>query len=192
MGLRIIVVDDECERANMVSEALETAGFTVAGILAAGRGLPAKVEELRADVVIVDIGSPDRDLLADMRVISLEKQRPVVMFADDSTPEIIAMATEAGIAAYVVDGLEPDRVKPIIDVALARFAQFRDLRGQLDKAKASLIERKQIEKAKGILMKCRKCDEDEAFRQLRKMAMDQKSRLADVAKKVIEAAELLG
>lgn len=192
MGLRIIVVDDECERANMVSEALETAGFTVAGILAAGRGLPAKVEELRADVVIVDIGSPDRDLLADMRVISFEKQRPVVMFADDSTPEIIAMATEAGIAAYVVDGLEPDRVKPIIDVALARFAQFRDLRGQLDKAKASLIERKQIEKAKGILMKCRKCDEDEAFRQLRKMAMDQKSRLADVAKKVIEAAELLG
>jgi response regulator NasT len=192
MSLRVIVVDDERDRAEMVCEALEAAGFTVAGMLGTGSGLPAKVEELRADVIIVDIGSPDRDTLEDMRVVSLEKHRPVVMFADDCKPETISAAIEAGAAAYVVDGLHPDRVKPVVDVAVARFAQFRELRGQLDKAKASLAERKLIEKAKGILMKRRSCDEDEAFRLLRKMAMDQKVRLADVANKVIEAAEILG
>lgn len=192
MTLRVIVVDDERKRGEMVSEALEVAGFTVAAVLGAGSGLPAKVDELKADVVVVDIDSPDRSTLEDMRVVSLEKHRPVVMFADDCTPETIAAAIEAGAAAYVVDGLHPDRVKPVVDVAIARFAQFRELRGQLDKAKAALVERKLIEKAKGILVKRRKCDEDEAYQLLRKMAMDQKSRLADVANKVIEAAELLG
>ncbi|TAN76965.1 MAG: ANTAR domain-containing protein [Magnetospirillum sp.] len=192
MGLRVIVVDDERDRAALVRAALEADGVTVVAVLGSGAGLPAKVAELAADVIIVDIDSPDRDILEDMRRVGLEQNRPVVMFAQDGKPETIKAAVEAGVSAYVVDGLKPDRVRPVIDVAIARFAQFQDLRSQLDKAKSTLAERKRIEKAKGILMKRRNVDEEEAYRLLRRMAMDQKLRLIDVAGKVIDAADLLG
>jgi response regulator NasT len=192
MGLRVIVVDDERDRAALVKAALEADGVTVAAVLGSGAGLTAKVAELAADVVIVDIDSPDRDILEDMRRVGVEQNRPVVMFAQDGKPETIRAAVEAGVSAYVVDGLKPDRVRPVIDVAIARFAQFQDLRSQLDKAKSTLAERKQIEKAKGILMKRRQIDEETAYGLLRRMAMDQKLRLIDVANKVIDAAELLG
>jgi response regulator NasT len=192
MGLRVIVVDDERDRAEMVRAALQADGFTVVAVFGSGAGLPARVAELAADVIIVDIDSPDRDTLEDMRRVGVEQGRPVVMFAQDGKPETIRAAVEAGVSAYVVDGLKPDRVRPVIDVAIARFAQFQSLRGELDKARTTLAERKQVEKAKGILMKRRKIDEDEAYRLMRRMAMDQKQRLIDVANKIIEAAELLG
>lgn len=192
MGLRVIVVDDERDRAAIVRDALVADGFTVVAVFGSGAGLPAKVAELAADVIIVDIDSPDRDTLEDMRQVGLEQGRPVVMFAQDGKPETIKAAVEAGVSAYVVDGLKPDRVRPVIDVAIARFAQFQSLRGELDKARTTLAERKQIEKAKGILMKRRKIEEDEAYRLMRRMAMDQKQRLIDVANKIIDAAELLG
>lgn len=192
MSLRVIVVDDESDRAVAVKDALEANGFTVAAVFGTGAELHTKVEELAADVIIVDIDSPDRDTLEDMRRVSFEQRRPVVMFAQDGKPETIRAAVEAGVAAYVVDGLKPDRVRPVVDVAIARFAQFHELRSELDKARTTLAERKQIEKAKGILMKRRKVDEDEAYRLMRRMAMDQKARLIDVASKIIEAAELLG
>lgn len=192
MSLRVIVVDDERDRAGSVKDALEASGFTVVAVFGNGAELHTKVEELAADVIIVDIDSPDRDTLEDMRRVSFEQRRPVVMFAQDGKPETIRAAVEAGVAAYVVDGLKPDRVRPVVDVAIARFAQFHELRAELDKARTTLAERKQIEKAKGILMKRRKVDEDEAYRLIRRMAMDQKARLIDVANKIIEAAELLG
>jgi response regulator NasT len=192
MSLRVIVVDDEADRAQSVRQALEGAGFVVVATFGTGADLPCKLAELAADVVIVDIDSPDRDTLEDMRRVTMEQRRPVVMFAQDGKPETIKAAIEAGVAAYVVDGLKPDRVRPVVDVAIARFAQFQELRGQLDKARTTLAERKLIEKAKGILMKRRKVDEDEAYGLMRRMAMDQKSRLIDVANKIIEAAELLG
>ena len=192
MSLRVIVVDDERDRAASVTAALEANGFAVVAVLATGLGLPAKVAELAADVIIVDIDSPDRDTLEDMRRVSFEQRRPVVMFAQDGKPETIRAAVQAGVAAYVVDGLQPERVRPVVDVAIAHFAQFHELRSELDKARTTLAERKLVEKAKGILMKRRKVDEDEAYRLMRRMAMDQKSRLIDVANKIIEAAELLG
>ncbi|MGE5517900.1 MAG: ANTAR domain-containing response regulator [Bacteroidota bacterium] len=192
MSLRVIVVDDERDRAGSVKDALEASGFAVVAVFGNGAELHTKVEELAADVIIVDIDSPDRDTLEDMRRVSFEQRRPVVMFAQDGKPETIRAAVEAGVAAYVVDGLKPDRVRPVVDVAIARFAQFHELRSELDKARTTLAERKQIEKAKGILMKRRKVDEDEAYRLMRRMAMDQKARLIDVANKIIEAAELLG
>ncbi len=192
MSLRVIVVDDERERALSVKEALTANGFQVVAVFGTGAGLLTKVGELAADVVIADIDSPDRDTLEDMRRVSLEQRRPVVMFAQDGKPETIRAAVEAGVAAYVVDGLKPDRVRPVVDVAIARFAQFHELRSELDKASSTLAERKVIEKAKGILMKRRQITEDEAYRQMRKMAMDQKQRLIDIANRIIEAAELLG
>lgn len=192
MSLRVIVVDDESDRALSVSQALEAEGFTVVAVFGTGAGLHTKVRELEADVIIVDIDSPDRDTLEDMRRVSLEQRRPVVMFAQDGKPETIRAAVEAGVAAYVVDGLKPDRVRPVVDVAIARFAQFHELRSELDKARSTLAERKVIERAKGILMKRRKVDEDEAYRLMRRMAMDGKLRLIDIANKIIEAADLLG
>ncbi|MBC7905518.1 MAG: ANTAR domain-containing protein [Rhodospirillaceae bacterium] len=192
MSLRVIVVDDESDRGQSVKDALEAEGFTVVAVFGTGAGLHSKVGELSADVIIVDMDSPDRDTLEDMRRVSLEQRRPVVMFAQDGKPETIRAAIEAGVAAYVVDGLKPDRVRAVVDVAIARFAQFHELRSELDKARSTLAERKVIEKAKGILMKRRKVDEDEAYRLMRRMAMDGKLRLIDIANKIIEAAELLG
>ncbi|MBI5163171.1 MAG: ANTAR domain-containing protein [Magnetospirillum sp.] len=192
MSLRVIVVDDERERASSVKGALEAQGFVVAGVFPTGAGLYAKVGELAADVIIVDTDSPDRDTLEDMRRVSQEQSRPVVMFAQDGKPETIRAAVEAGVAAYIVDGLKPERVRAVVDVAIAHFARFQQLRSELDKARATLAERKLIEKAKGILMKRRNVEEDDAYRLMRRMAMDQKLRLIDIANKVIEAAELLG
>jgi response regulator NasT len=192
MSLRVILDDDETERAQSVREALEANGFTVLAAFGTGADLPEMVAKLAPDVIIADIDSPDRDILEDMRRVTQDHHRPVVMFAQDGGAETIRAAVEAGVSAYVVDGLRPERVRPVVDVAIARFAQFQDLRSELDKAKSTLAERKLVEKAKGILMKRRGCDEDEAYHQMRKMAMDQKLRLVDIANKIIEAAKLLG
>jgi response regulator NasT len=188
--LRVVVIDDEVDRAQQVKEALEADGAEIVAVLSSGSGSPEDIDALAPDLLIVDIDSPDRDVLEGLRRIG--QDRPVVMFAQDGRAETIKAAVEAGLAAYVVDGLTPERVRPILEVAIARFAQFQELRGELNKAKASLAERKLVEKAKGILMQRRKCSEDEAYKTMRKMAMDQKLRLVDVANKIIAAADLLG
>lgn len=190
--LRIVVMDDEVDRAQLVKEALQASGVEVLAVLGSGPDLLDRIDGLAPDVLIVDIDSPDRDVLEGLRRVGQEQNRAVVMFAQDGRAETIKAAVDAGLAAYVVDGLTPDRVRPIIDVAIARFAQFQELRGELNKAKASLAERKLVEKAKGILMQRRGCGEEEAFKTMRKMAMDQKLRLVDIANKIIAAAELLG
>lgn len=192
MSLRVILVDNERERAESLKLALEADGFAVVALLSRGAELYGKVDALQADVIIVDIDSPDRDTLDDMRRVSFEHRRPVVMFTQDGKPDTIRAAMEAGVAAYVVDGLKPERVRPVVDVAIARFAQFSALRSELDKARSNLAQRILVEKAKGILMKRRKIDEEAAYALMRRMAMDQKLRLIDIANKIIEAAELLG
>jgi response regulator NasT len=190
--LRVVVMDDETDRAQQVKEALQAQAVDVVAVLGSGIGLLDQIERLAPDLLIVDIDNPDRDVLEGLRRVGQEQNRPVVMFAQDGRAETIKAAVEAGLAAYVVDGLTPARVKPIVDVAIARFAQFQGLRDALSKAETSLAERKVVEKAKGLLMQRRGCNEDEAFKAMRKMAMDQKLRLIDIAKKIIAAAELLG
>jgi two-component system, response regulator / RNA-binding antiterminator len=192
MSMRVILVDGAVDRAAWVRESLEASGFVVIAVLGTGTDLPRLVGELSPDVIVVDIDSPDRDILEGMRQVALEHRRPVVMFSQDGDTDMIRASVEAGVAAYVVNGLRPERVKPVVDVAIARFRQFQELHSELDKTKETLAGRKLVERAKGILMKRRHCDEQEAFRLMRKMAMDQKLRLIDVANKIIEAAELLG
>lgn len=189
---RVILVDDERERAKWVEDALQANGLAVVAVFGTGADLPRRVAELSPDVIIIDIDSPDRDILEDMRQVTFEHGRPVVMFTQDDGAEAIRASIEAGASAYVVNGLQPERVRPVVEVAIARFARFRTLHSELDKAKATLAERKLVEKAKGIFMKRRCCDEDAAYQMMRKMAMDQKLRLVDIANKIIEAAELLG
>lgn len=191
-SLRVVVMDDDPDRARLVRDALEAGGVEVVAVLGSGLDLLSRIEALAPDLLIADIDNPDRDMLEGLRRVGQERNRPVVMFAQDGRAETIRAAVEAGVAAYVVGGVQPDRVRPVIEVAIAQFAQFQELRAELNKAKTSLAERKLVEKAKGILMKSRGCGEDEAYTAMRKMAMDQKLRLVDVANKIIAAADLLG
>lgn len=190
-ALRVLLVDDDPERAALVEQALGAAGYVVAAQLAPHDDLHARVAKIRPDVIIIDMESPDRDTLEHMCCIGRELPRPVVMFTHDDDKEKIRLALRAGVSAYIVDGLSSERIKPIIDVAMARFQEYQALRGELAKATAALEERKLIERAKGLIMRQRQCPEDEAYRALRNQAMTHNLRLADVAKQVIAAAELL-
>jgi response regulator NasT len=189
--LRIALVDEKPDRSSDLERALAEAGFEVVARLGGRGDLRARLAELGPDVVIVDMQSPDRDVLEDMHRIHREQPRPIVMFVDESDSESIRAAVSAGVSAYVVDGTKARSVRPIIEVAMARFHAFQALRGELEAARASLAERKLVDRAKGILMERRGVGEEEAYRLLRKTAMDRKMKLVDVARHVIEMAELL-
>lgn len=176
--MRVLVVDESAERAEVLREGLEQAGYEVTASLNSPVALLKTIDDLRPDVIVIDTESPSRDVLEHLVVMSQHTPRPVVMFASDSTPETIRKVVRAGVSAYVVDGLSKDRIKSIIDVAVARFENVEKLRTEL-------AERKVVERAKGLLMKLHGLDEERAFAALRKMAMDRKQTLADVARQIL-------
>jgi response regulator NasT len=186
-----MIVDENAERAALIEAGLVEGGCEVVARLIGRADLQARINEIQPDVIVIDMECPDRDTLEDMSRITRHQPRPTVMFVDRSDSESIRAAVHAGVSAYVVGGLSPERVRPILEVAIARFSEFQALRQELDSAKSSLEERKVIERAKGLLMKSRGLDEEQAFRLLRKMAMDRKTRLAIVARELVAAAELL-
>jgi response regulator NasT len=190
MGLQILVIDEDPARADALVQSLVAAGYETIGVIDPKEDLVAKVKDLAPDMIIVDMESPSRDTLEDMRRITADRPRPIVMFVDQSDESTIAEAMRVGISAYVIDGLNPARVKPILDVAVARFAEFQKLRGELDQAKMDLAERKIIERAKGLLMKRRGIPEGQAYRLLQKLAMDQNQRLVEVARSIITLAHV--
>jgi response regulator NasT len=190
--MRVLVVDESAERAEMLREALLHAGYEVTASLSSPLSLLKAIEQVEPDVIVIDTDSPSRDVLEHLVVMSQHTPRPVVMFAADREPETIRAATRAGVSAYVVDGLDKTRIKAIVDAALARFEEMQSLRAQLAEANQRLTDRKLVERAKGLLMKSRKLDEDAAYTLLRKMAMDRKVKLAELAQKLVEAADLLG
>ena len=189
--LRIALVDDKPERSDDLERALVAEGYDVVARLTSGDDLRARVGALAPEVIIVDMQSPDRDVLEDMRRLQSEAPRPIVMFVDESDADSIRAAVSAGVSAYVVDGLRARSVRPIVEVAVARFEAFQALRGELDAARESLEERKQIERAKGILMQRRGVGEADAWKLLRRTAMDRQMKIAEVARQVIQMAELL-
>ena len=189
--LRVLLVDPSRERSAALASALEDEGHQVVGPLAAPADLHASVAAVDPDVVIIDLESPNRDTLEDMRRIGEERPRPIVMFVDESDDQSIRSAVRAGVAAYVVRGASPERVKPLLEVAIARFEEFQTLRSELARVKTSLADRKVIEKAKGILMQRSDLSEDEAYRALRRLAMNRNARLGEVARSVVEMAELI-
>jgi len=189
--LRIVLIDEKPDRSDALERALAAEGYCVVARLSGRDDLRRRLGELAADVVIVDMQSPDRDVLEDMHRLHRENPRPIVMFVDESDSESIRAAVRAGVSAYVVDGAKDRRVRPILEVAIARFREFQALRSELDAARTTLAERKGIERAKGLLMAKRGVSEEEAYRLMRKMAMDQKRKLSDVAEQVIALAELL-
>jgi response regulator NasT len=191
MSLSVLLVDDDPERAAIVEPALRAAGYEVVTVVDTAAEMLAQVRAMKPDVIIIDRDSPDRDTLEHVCMITRDDPRPIVMFTQDQDRTLMREALEAGVSAYVVDGLSVERVRPIVEVALARFEQWQALRRELDQAQTNLAERKVIERAKGIVMKQRRCTEDEAYALLRKLAMDRNQRLAHVAESVITMAELL-
>ena len=189
--MRVLLVDEDAERAELLKSALHESGYTVSLHVGAMAQLLAQVRAVEPDVIIIDRDSPDRDTLEHVCMVTRDQPRPIVMFADDGDRMAIRAAVDAGVSAYVVGGLKAERIRPIVDVAIARFEQFQAMRQELDKAKLSLAERKQIERAKGIVMKSRGVSEDEAYGLLRKLAMERNQRVAQVAENVISMAELL-
>lgn len=188
--LRVMLVDDDLERRALVASALHGAGLAVVAELGTADGLLQAVAGCTPDVVIIDLESPDRDILENMRCLSRDNPHPVVMFATSSDSDAIREAIEAGVSAYVVDGLSPGRVRSVVEVAVARFRQYASLQRELAEARTSLAQRKLIDRAKGILMERGRRSESEAYHALRKLAMDQNKTIADIAQGVIDTAEL--
>ncbi len=186
-----MIVDESTERAAALAEALRNAGYGVVAQLSTCENLQTRVLEMQPDVIVIDMDSPDRDTLEHMCCLSRETPRPVVMFTHDDDNEKMRTAMRAGVSAYVVNGLNNERIKPIIEVAIARFQEFQALRAELAEANSALAERKLIERAKGLVMKQRQCSEEDAYQALRKLAMTRNLRMADMARTVITAAELL-
>lgn len=191
MTMRVLLVDEDQERSDTLKSALSEAGYEVVAHVSASLDLAARVRQLRPDVVIIDRDSPDRDTLEHVCMVTRDDPRPIVMFTQDREGAMIREALKAGVSAYVVDGLSAERIRPILDVAVARFEQSQSLKQELEEARASLAERKVIERAKGIVMRQRACSEEEAYRLLRKAAMDGNKRLAEVAEQLIAMSRLL-
>jgi response regulator NasT len=189
--LSIIIVERDRDRALRIVDGLMATGDYAITVIAEVTGLARRIAEQRPDVVLIDAGDPSRDVLEELALISGPKERPVAMFVDRSDENLTRAAIEAGVSAYVVDGLQPERIKPILDVAIARFHMFQKMRAELAATKAALEERKIIDRAKAILMKARGIDEEAAYALLRKTAMDQNRRIADIAQQLVMAAGLL-
>ncbi|MGH8595891.1 MAG: ANTAR domain-containing response regulator [Gammaproteobacteria bacterium] len=189
--LRIMLVDSLAERLEVLAGTLGAAGHRVVARLDHGADLHAEVLRVEPDVVIIAMDAADRDILEDMHAINRERPRPILVFTQDDNPDFIRAAVKAGVSAYVVGDLDPQRVQPVLNVAIARFEQFQVLQRELLDARTALADRKVIERAKGILMKQRGIDEETAYNALRSMAMARNLKLVDVAHNVLAAAELL-
>lgn len=189
--LRILVIDENRIRASIIEDGLREAGFADVVTLAISGQLMRNIVEIDPDVIFIDLGNPNRDRLEAAFQVSRAAQRPIAMFVDSSDSDSTLAAVEAGVSAYVVDGLRKERVKPILDLAITRFNAFHRLQRELEETRNALAQRKAVERAKGILMKSKNISEDEAYSLLRKAAMSQNRKIVDVAESLVLAAGLL-
>ena len=190
--MRIAIVDESPARAAVIEEGLIASGLADITVIAGREGLVARLESLSPDVVLIDLGNPHRDELEELFAVSRAIARPIAMFVDTADDSAIEAAIDAGVSAYVVDGLKPERIKPVLDVAIKRFHAFARLRAELDEAKSQLAERNVVDAAKLLLMKKRGMDEPAAYAALRKAAMDSGRKIADVADALLTAEKLMG
>jgi response regulator NasT len=190
--LRIVIVDDSGLRATVLEGGLREAGYDDIHVVPPHGAWVAKLERMAPDVVLMDLGSPSRDTLEEMLAVSRALARPIAMFVDQSDDQMIGAAIDAGVSAYVVDGLRKERVKPILDLAIRRFNAFARMQTELEEARTALADRKTIDRAKAILMESRNLSESEAYSLLRSTAMNQSRRIIEVAEALITASDLLG
>ncbi|OWV73627.1 two-component system response regulator [Rhizobium sp. J15] len=189
--LTILVIDENAIRASIIEEGLREAGHARVTVVHEVNGIARIIETLTPDVIIIDIENPNRDMMEHLFQLTRTVSRPIAMFVDRSDTASIEAAVDAGVSAYIVDGLKKERVKPILDMAVSRFNAFSRLQRELADARSALEERKLIERAKGILMKMRGLSEEEAFALLRQTAMNEKKKMSEIAQSVVTAAGLL-
>ena len=189
--MSIVVVEADRDRALQIVDSLRAAGEFDIHVISEPTSLARQIKERQPDIVLIDLTNPSRDTLEELALASGPMERPVAMFVDRSEDGLSGAAIEAGVSAYVVDGMQPARVKPVLDAAIARFRMFQRMRTELAETKRALEERKVIDRAKGMIMKARGVEEEEAYAILRKAAMDQGKRMADVASALVTAAGLL-
>jgi response regulator NasT len=190
--LSILVIDENRLRAAVIEEGLRDAGYDNLTIVHDVVGIARRIADVNPDVIVIDLENPNRDMLENMFQLSRAVKRPIAMFVDRSDRASIEAAVEAGVSAYVVDGLKQERVKPILDMAISRFNAFSRLTRELEEARSELESRKLIERAKGILIRSKGLSEDAAYALLRKTAMNQNRKIAEIAQGLITAAGLLG
>lgn len=189
--LTILVIDENAIRASIIEEGLREAGHARVTVVHEVHGIARTIETLMPDVIIIDIENPNRDMMEHLFQLTRTVSRPIAMFVDRSDTASIEAAVDAGVSAYIVDGLKKERVKPILDMAVSRFNAFNRLRRELADARSALEERKLIERAKGILMRMRGLPEEEAFALLRQTAMNENKKMSEIAQSVVTAAGLL-
>ena len=190
--MKIAIIDESAARAAVIEEGLREAGLDDIALLVERHGVVAELERLAPDVILINLENPSRDMLEESFALSRALARPIAMFVDQSDEASIAEAVDAGISAYVVDGLRKDRIKPVLELAVRRFHAFSRLQAELQEARSALAERKTIDRAKALLMKRRGVDEPTAYALLRKQAMDGGRRIVEAAEALITAENLLG
>ncbi|MBL8570895.1 MAG: ANTAR domain-containing protein [Phreatobacter sp.] len=192
LSLTIAIVDESRSRAAIIEDGLREAGYTRIVHIEEMTNLLARLYATDPDVVVIDLENPSRDVLEQLFQVSKLVKRPVAMFVDQSDTGMITKAIDAGVSAYVVDGLKKERVKSILDMCVARFQAYARLQNELDQAKSALEERKVVERAKGLLMKHKGIAEEEAYVLLRRRAMNEKKKIAEIAQAVVTGLEILG
>ncbi len=190
--MRILLIDDTAQKLGRLKAALSEAGFEVIEESGLVIDLPKRVEVLCPDVILIDSESPGRDVLEQVVLVSRDQPRPIVMFTDDQDPGVMRQAIKSGVSAYIVAGIQSERLQPILDVAMARFESDQALRAELQVREAQLAERKRIELAKGLLMKMKTCNEEEAYTLMRRQAMSRQQKLIQVAEQIIAMHDMLG
>lgn len=189
--LRILLINDTSRKVGRLRTALSEAGFDVIDESGLTIDLPARVEAVRPDVVLIDTESPSRDVMEQVVMVTRDRPRPIVMFTDEHDPVVMRQAIKSGVSAYIVEGIHAQRLQPIMEVAMARFESDQVLRSQLQARDQQLAERKRIELAKGMLMKMKHCSEEEAYTLMRRQAMSKQQKLIQVAEQIIAMNELL-
>ncbi|WP_444907338.1 ANTAR domain-containing response regulator [Microbulbifer sp. ANSA003] len=182
----IMLVDDNPERAHLVCERLRAAGYSILAQINSAEGLLFQVEKYRPDIVLIDIESPDRDILESLAIVNREAPTPVAMFSGNGNADFISRAVDSGVSAYMAEGMTPERVAPAIEIAMAQFKHFQQLRQSLERTQQQLTERKAIERAKGLLMAKKNLSEEDAHKTLRNLAMNSNSTIHTVAEQVIQ------
>ncbi len=188
--MNILIIDEDPSRTAILEEALVAAGHTQVVSIQSTVNLRERIAALAPDMVIIDLQNPDRETLEGMFQVTRTVKKPIAMFVDRSDGDMTRRSVEAGVSAYVVDGLKRERVTAVVDVAVSRFENFQKLTSERDEARTALANRKVVDKAKGLLMQHRSISESEAYSIMRNAAMQQSRKLSDIAESVITAMEL--
>jgi response regulator NasT len=188
---KIVIIDESPIRAAILEEGLREAGYTEVVQVNEMQSLMARISALDPDIIVIDLENPSRDSLEQMFQVSRAVRRPIAMFVDQSDSSMIQASVDAGVSAYIVDGLKKERIKPILDLCVSRFNAFAKLQDELDRTKNALEERKVIDRAKGILMKLKGLTEEEAYVLLRSTAMREKKKIGEIAQSILTASEML-